>query len=97
MAGLVLRSAIVAGGWVSRLVDFGEVEAEVGGYVWMGLVYAAIDDGDAYALTHGGVPWAVGRASGDVVAVAADLLDSPALRGGVVGVVARDWCRRDGG
>ena len=50
-------------------------------------VDAAVDDGDADAFAHGGVPRAVRGAAGDVVAVAADLLDGPALRGVVVGVV----------
>ena len=59
-------------------------------------VDAAVEDGDADAFAHGGVPGAVSGAAGNVVAVAADLLDSPTLRSGVVGVVWR-WgrgCRR---
>ncbi len=52
----------------------------------MGGVDSAIENCDADAFAGGGVPWAVGRASGDVVAVAADLADGPALRRVVVGV-----------
>jgi hypothetical protein len=71
----------------------------------VGLVDAAVDDGDADAFAHGGVPWTVGGAAGDVVAIAADLLDGPSLGGvGVVGVVwrgrGRGWkggrCGEDG-
>ena len=42
------------------LVDFGEVEGEVGGDVGVGGVDAAVEDGDADACAHGGVPgpWA---------------------------------------
>ena len=94
VAFLVLGSAVVAGAGVGGLIDLGEIEGEVGGDVGVGLVDAAVDDGDADAFAHGGVPGSVGRAAGDVVAVAADLLDGPALRGGVVGVVWR-W-RRSG-
>jgi hypothetical protein len=51
-------------------------------------VDAAIDDGDANALAHGGVPGTVRGGAGDVVSVAADLLDGPSLwSGGVIGVV----------
>ena len=93
VALLVLRGAVVAGAGVGGLVDFGEVEGEVGGDVGVGLVDAAVDDGDADAFAHGGVPGTVRGAAGNVVAVAADLLDGPALRGvGVVGVVGR-WGR----
>ena len=67
--------------------DLGEVEGEVGSDVGVGLVDTAVDDGDADAFAHGGVPRATRGAAGDVVAVAADLLDGPALGGGVVGVV----------
>ena len=81
VARLILGGAVIAGGWVGGLVDFSEVEGEVGGYVGMGLVDAAVDDGDADAFAHGGVPGAVRGAAGDVVAVAADLLDGPALGG----------------
>ena len=99
VALLVLRGAVVAGAGVGGLVDFGEVEGEIGGDVGMGLVDAAVDDGDADAFAHGGVPGAVRRAAGDVVAVAADLLDGPSLRGGVVGVVGWRWrgVGREGG
>ena len=91
MAGLVLRSAVVADGREGGLVDFREVEGEVGGYVWMSLVDAAVDDCNTDALAHGGVPGAVRGASGDIVAVAAHLLYGPALRGVVVGVVGWEW------
>ena len=80
VAVLVLRGAVVAGAGVGGLVDFGEIEGEVGGDVGVGLVDAAVDDGDADAFAHGGVPGAVRGAAGNVVAVAADLLDGPALR-----------------
>ena len=76
---------------VGGLVDFAEIEGEVGGNVGVGLVDAAVDDGDADAFAHGGVPWAVGWTAGDVVAIAADLLDGPVLRGG------GRRCRRAGG
>ncbi len=52
----------------------------------MGGVDAAVEDGDADAFADGGVPGAVRRAAGDVVAVAACLADGPALGGVVVGV-----------
>lgn len=61
----------------------------------MGLVDAAVDDGDANAFALGGIPWAVCGAAGDVVAKAADLLNGPALGSGVEGVVG--WrCGDDG-
>ncbi len=88
VALLVLRGAVVAGAGKVGLSDFAEVEGEVRDDVWMGGVDAAVDDGDADAFTHGGVPWAGAGAAGDVIAVSADLLDGPALRGGgVEGVV----------
>ena len=101
MSLLVLRGAVIAGAGVGGLVDFGEVQGEIGGDVGMGLVDAAVDDGDADAFAHGGVPWSVRGAAGDVVAVAADLLDGPSLRCvGVVGVVGwrrwRGWWRGKG-
>ena len=99
VALLVLRGAVVAGAGVGGLVDLAEVEGEVGGDVGVGGVDAAVENGDADAFAGGGVPWAVRGATGDVVAVAADLLDGPALRGGgVEGVVCRrGWRRRRGG
>ena len=63
------------------LIDFAEVEGEVGGDVGVGGVDAAVEDGDADAFAHGGVPGASGGAAGDVVAVAAYLTDGPALGG----------------
>ena len=88
VALLILGGAVVAGTGVGGLVDFGEVECEVGGDIGVGCVDAAVDDGDADAFAHGGVPGAVRGCAGDVVSVAADLLDGPSLWGrGVVGVV----------
>ncbi len=52
----------------------------------MGGVDAAVENCDADAFAGGGVPWAVGGAAGDVVAVAAYLADGPALRRVVIGV-----------
>ena len=92
VAGLVLRCAVVAGCGISGLVDLGQVEGEIWGDVGVRLVDAAVEDGDADAASHGGVPWTVRGASGDVRSVAADLLDGPTLRGGVVGVVGWRWC-----
>ena len=89
MALLILRGAVVAGAGVGGGVDFGEVEGEVGGDVGVGGVDAAVENGDADAFALGDVPGAVRGAAGDVVAVAADLLDGPAL---VVG--CRRRCRR---
>ena len=95
MALLVLGTAIVAGAGVSALVNFSDVESQIRGEIGMGLVDAAVDDGDADAFTHGGVPGAVPGGAGGVVSVAADLLDGPALwGGGVVGIVGRGWGRR---
>jgi len=55
------------------------------------LVDAAVEDGDADACSHGGVPGAVGGATGDAGAEAAGFEDGPGLRsGGVVGVVGGD-------
>src|SRR5277367_6008858 len=93
VTGLVLRGAVVAGAGVGGLVDFCEIEGEIWGDVGVGLVDAAVDDGDADAAPHGDVPGTVRGATGDVVAVASDLLDGPALRGGVVGIVG--WRRDD--
>ena len=91
VALLVLRGAVVAGAGVGGGVDFGEVEGEVGGDVGVGGVDAAIENCDANSFALGNVPGAVRGAAGDVVAVAADLLDGPALRCGVEGVVRRGW------
>ncbi len=94
MALLVLRGAVVAGGGVGGLVDFGEVESEIGGDVGVVFVDAAVEDGDADAFPHGGVPGPVRGGAGDVFAVASYLLDCPSLRGvGVVDVVGRRWWR----
>ena len=87
VAFLVLWGAVVAGAGVRGLVDFGEVEGEVGRYIGVGGVHAAVDDGDAHAFAHGDAPGAIGGAAGNVVAVAADLLDGPALGRGVEGIV----------
>jgi hypothetical protein len=90
VALLVLRGAIVAGRGVGGLINFGEVQGEVGGDVGVSFVDAAVEDGNADAFAHGDVPGTVGRGARDVVAVASYLLDGPTLRGvGVVGVVGR--------
>ena len=79
------------------LVDFGEIECEIGGNVGVGCVDAAVEDGDADAGAEGLVPWASRGASGDSGSVSAGLADGPALRrGGVVGVVGRGWWRDRG-
>ena len=62
------------------------------------LIYAAIEDGDTDARTHGRIPWAVGGTAGDACAKASGLQDSPLLRRcGVVGVVGSVRCRSGGG
>ena len=89
VAGLILRGAVVA--WAGQaglggLVDLREIEGEVGCEIGVGGVDSAIENSDADAVAHGGVPRASGWAAGDVVAVASDLADCPALRAGVEGV-----------
>jgi hypothetical protein len=103
VACLILRGAVVAGAGetgVGGLIDLTEVEGEVGGEVGVGGVDSAIQNGDAGAFAHGGVPGAVCGATGDVVSVAADLTTCPALWGGVEGVVRlggwRGWRWRSG-
>ena len=94
MTLLVLRGAVIARCGIGGLVDFGEVEAEVWSDVGVELIDATVDDGDADAFAHGGVPGAVNGTAGYVVAVASDLLDCPGLRCLVEGVVRRWWGRR---
>jgi len=64
------------------LVDFGEIEGEVGGDVGVILVDAAVEDWRCGRLLHGGVPGAVGGATGDAGAEAAGFEDGPGLRSG---------------
>mgnify|MGYP001544143207 CR=1 FL=1 len=91
---LVLRRAIVAGTGISSLIDFAEVQREVGRDVGMVLVNPAVDDSNANAFTFGDVPGAVCGGTGNVVAVASNLLHGPALRRvGVEGVVWRRIAR----
>ena len=91
MTLLVLRTAVVAGTGKAcggRLIDFGEVEGEIGSDVWVEAIDSAVEDGDANACSHGGVPWAVDWATGDACAEPSGLKDSPLLRRRrVVGVV----------
>ena len=94
---LILGAAVVAGAGVCALVDFGKVKGQIWGDIRVGSVDAAVEDGNADAFAHGGIPRAVCRCAGGVISVAANLLDGPSLRsGGVVGVVGgRSW-RRSG-
>ena len=110
---LVLRTAVVA--WTGQagdggLVDFGEVEGEVGRDVGVVAVHAAVEDRDAHAGAEGLVPGTVRWTSPDAGAVSACLNDGPALwRSGVVAVIGDDcdggrdgnwrrvWRRRLGG
>ena len=95
MTLLILGTTVITGAGVCGLVDLGEVEGEVGGEVGVRVVDAAVDDCDANALAHGGIPGPVRGAAGDVISVASDLLDSPSLgSGGVVGVVGGRCLRR---
>jgi hypothetical protein len=79
MALLVLRSSIVAQARVSGLgilIHLGKVEGEVRSDVGVHLVDTAVENCDTDAFAHGDVPGAVRVAAGNVVAVAADLLDA---------------------
>ena len=79
---LVLRCAVVTGGGdtsLGGLIDFAEVESEVGGDVGVDGVDSAVEDGDTNTFSHGGVPGTVGRAAGYVGSVTACLTDGPAL------------------
>ena len=86
MALLVLRRAVVAGAGHGCLVDFGEIEDEVGSDVGMVLVDAAVEDGNADASAFRGVPRAGGGTAGNGFAVAAREDGGPALRGLIVDI-----------
>ena len=91
VALLILRRAVVAGAGQAcggGLIYLGHVEGEVGRDVRVKRVDSAVEDGDANACAHGGVPWAVGGTTWDASAEASGLQDGPGLRsGGVVSVV----------
>jgi len=89
MALLVLWGAVVAGTGKVGLIDFAEVEGEVGSDVRVGGVDATVDDGDADSFAHGGIPWAAGGAAGSIAAVSSHLPDSPALWRVIEGVVGQ--------
>lgn len=82
VAFLILWSAIVA--WAGKsgdrgLIDFADIEGEVGCEVGMSGVDSAIQNGDANTFACGGIPRAMSWTAKDTITVAADLADSPAL------------------
>src|SRR5882762_6303624 len=90
MAGLILRSAVVAGAGKGSFGDLREIENEIRGKVWMGGVDTTIEDGDADTFAGGDIPRAMCESSGNTVAVTADLTNGPALRRVVVAVGGQD-------
>ena len=80
VAVLVLRRAVVARAGIVGLINLAQIQREVRRDVGVRLVDAAIENGDANTVSHGSVPRAVRRSSGDVASVASHLADGPSLR-----------------